>query len=138
MHDLTFSGLILQAFLAATILPFSSEAGLIAALKLDQPIYLSVLACSLGNCLACLINYGLGYAFKDKLHNKLTASYGGRKALALSDRYLNFALLLSWLPVIGDPLTIIAGMLKTDLKIFILLVFGLRIGRYVLIAWLAA
>ena len=53
-------GLFLLAFLAATLLPFSSEAGLVGGLAAGIPTASAVVACSLGNCLACLVNYGLG------------------------------------------------------------------------------
>jgi len=134
MQNLTLTGLFLQAFLAATILPFSSEAGLIAALKLGNSFWPVITACSIGNCLACMVNYYLGFAFKEKAATKLNNSYGGRKALKIADRYLIPAMFLSWLPVIGDPLTVIAGIFKMDWRIFLLIVCGLRFGRYLVIA----
>lgn len=137
MQNLTITGLFLQAFLAATILPFSSEAGLIAAIKLNQPVFPAVIACSIGNCLACLFNYYLGFAFSEKAENKLKKSYAGKKALAISAKYIKLSMLLSWLPIIGDPLTIIAGILKIDWRYFVLIVCGLRIGRYLIIAYLS-
>jgi len=135
MQNLTLTGLFLQAFLAATILPFSSEAGLVAALKLGNSFWPVIIACSIGNCLACVVNYYLGYAFKEKAARKLNNSYGGRKALALTERYLILAMFLSWLPVIGDPLTVIAGIFRMDWKKFLVIVCGLRIGRYLALAY---
>ena len=53
-------GLALVSFLAATLLPFSSELALGAAITMGTPTAAAVLACSLGNCLACVFNYGIG------------------------------------------------------------------------------
>lgn len=129
-------GLFLLAFLAATLLPFSSEAGLVGGLAAGIPTASAVVACSLGNCLACLVNYGLGAWGRDSAQRRLEASWAGQKALDLSERYGLLALLGSWLPVVGDPITIVAGVGRVPLAWFVPLVFSLRVGRYVLIAGL--
>ncbi|WP_345985643.1 DedA family protein [Sulfurimonas sp. HSL-1656] len=127
-------GLFLSAFLAATLLPFSSEAALAAALSAGMESGVALTAASAGNILAILVNYLLGFWLYEKTHTKLEASKTGRKALAAGHRYGYAALLLSWLPVIGDPLTLVAGMVRLNLVWFLLLAGGLRIVRYWLIA----
>jgi len=51
-------------------------------------------------------------------------------------RYGKWSLLLSWLPVIGDPLTVVAGVLKVPFVIFVVLVTIAKLGRYLVLAWL--
>lgn len=127
-------GLVFVSFLAATLLPLSSEIALGAAIAAGIQPAGAVAACSLGNCLACLFNYGIGRWSRDRAQQRLNKSRAGRLALQWSDRYGILALLGSWLPVVGDPLTLVAGVARVPLRWFIPLVFGLRIGRYLLIA----
>jgi len=102
--------LFLASFLAATILPFSSEAVLIAALSAGAPKYEALIAASLGNMLAVVVNYFLGFFLYEKTKTKLLRSKMGKKAFLLGHKWGYTALLLSWLPLIGDPLTIVAGV----------------------------
>ena len=88
---------------------------------------------SLGNSLAILVNYFLGYLLYKKFHKKIKSSKIGRKSLLLMHRYGYWALLLTPLPIIGDPLTIAAGLVRLKLGYFALIVIVLRILRYVLI-----
>jgi len=127
--------LFLTAFAAATILPFSSEAAVVAAILGGlEPAAVLVWA-SAGNCLACLLNYFLGYLFHDKSRLKLRQSRFGRKSMIWVRKYGLWSLLLSWAPLIGDPLTIVAGLFRLPLIPFVLIVFSLRIGRYAGIIW---
>lgn len=88
---------------------------------------------SLGNCLAVLFNYLLGYFLYRAMHEKVENSKVGKKAYALSHKYGYFALLLSPLPIIGDPVTIASGLIRLNIVWFILITFSLRIGRYALV-----
>ena len=128
-----YLSLFFTSFLAATILPFSSEAALIAALQSDADRTLLLLYASLGNVLAVILNYFLGYFLYEKMHNRLHASKSGKKAYILGQRYGYLALLLSWLPVIGDPLTIVAGVLRLNFWYFLLMAGSLRVLRYYLL-----
>ncbi len=133
-----YGGLFLAAFLAATILPMQSEAAL-AGLVLagHQPATLLLLAASLGNILGSVTNWFLG---------RFIAHFAGRQwfpaspaALARAAghyaRWGRWSLLLSWVPVIGDPLTVIAGMLREPLWPFVLLVGIAKVGRYLVLVW---
>ena len=128
-------GLFTIAFLAATILPFSSEVALAGALMTPMPPLQALAAASAGNCLACLFNYGLGAVFHQRAAERLGATWGGRRALDWSQRYGGIALLASWLPVVGDPLTIVAGVLRVPLIHYVVVVLTLRIVRYGAITW---
>jgi membrane protein YqaA with SNARE-associated domain len=121
--------------MAATVLPFSSEAVLFGVIRAGIPKWQAVFWASAGNCLACMLNYYLGRWLREKMNVRLQRSKAGRKASSLMERYGAYSLLLSWLPVIGDPITILAGSARISLLIFIPLVFALRIGRYILVAY---
>jgi len=130
MDNLGPLGLFLSSFLAATILPFSSELALVGAVELGMSHNNALLYASLGNCLAVLVNYLLGYFLYQMMHKKIESSKTGQKAYALSHQYGYFALLLSPLPIIGDPITIVAGLIRLNVVWFVLITFSLRIFRY--------
>lgn len=123
-------GVFFLSFLAATILPFSSELILLTGIKTGVPQESALIAASIGNCLGCLFNYGLGFLFADKTQTKLISSRAGRLAMKWMKGYGTWSLIGSWLPVIGDPLTIVGGLIKVKLLKFISIVFTLRILRY--------
>ena len=125
--------LFTASFLAATILPFSSEAALIGALHERLSPTTALLAASSGNLLAIILNYALGYFLYEKMHTKLLTSKTGKKAYKWGHRYGYYALLLSWLPIIGDPLTIVAGLVRLNFWYFLLITGSLRVLRYYLI-----
>ncbi len=127
------AGLFFSAFLAATLLPFSSEAALAAALAAGMDGTTALLSASAGNVLAVVVNYALGYWLYEKIHAKLEKSRTGRKSLEWGHRYGYGALLLSWLPVIGDPITLVAGLVRLNFWGFVLIAGGLRVLRYWLI-----
>ncbi len=128
-------GLFVVAFLAATILPFSSEVALGGALMAQVPLGQALVAACVGNSLACLLNYGLGALLHKRTKEKLEESWSGRRALDWSERFGAVALLGSWLPIIGDPLTIVAGVMRVPLGLFVVIVVPLRVLRYLLVAW---
>ncbi|AXJ02052.1 membrane protein YqaA, SNARE-associated domain [Cyclonatronum proteinivorum] len=131
-----YLGLFATAFAAATILPFSSEAAVVAAMLAGLDPAPILFWASLGNCLACLFNYGLGRLFYHPARKKLRESRYGRISLIWAKKYGMWSMFLSWAPLIGDPLTIVGGLFRLPLLPFILLVFSLRIGRYALIIWI--
>jgi membrane protein YqaA with SNARE-associated domain len=128
-----FTALLLVSFIAATILPFSSEAALTIGILSGIPILGAVVACSIGNCAACSFNYGLGALFSTPA--KIQKSKSGKKAYQWVKKYGIWSLLLTWLPVIGDPITIAAGIFRMKLIAFLPIVFSLRILRYIVIAY---
>jgi membrane protein YqaA with SNARE-associated domain len=126
--------LFLSAFLAATILPFSSEAVFIVALSNDMPTFNAMLSASSGNILAIILNYYLGYFLYTKTRTKLLTLKFGEKAYRLGHKYGYYALLLSWLPLIGDPLTLVAGVVRLKFVWFVIIAGGLRVVRYYLLS----
>jgi membrane protein YqaA with SNARE-associated domain len=129
-------GLLFSAFLAATILPFSSEIALVGAVELGMSPHNALIYASLGNCLAVLLNYLLGYYLYTLMQEKIQHSKIGTKAYTLSHKYGYFALILSPLPIIGDPITIASGLIRLNIFWFIAITFTLRVGRYYLILFM--
>ncbi len=131
-----YLGLFTAAFLAATILPFSSEIVLSALILggLDPVLLVAVATC--GNVLGSVTNYGLGYGGGELFKRKFsTASENEVNAsLARFEKYGTASLLLAWVPVIGDPLTVAAGVLRINFFIFLFLVTVGKLARYVVIS----
>jgi len=118
------------AFFAATILPFSSEAAFVVAMKSGMPFWHAMFAASSGNLLAIIFNYYLGYFLYEKTKIKLLHSKIGKHVYTFGHKYGYTALLLSWLPIIGDPLTIVSGLVRLNFIWFLLIAGSLRIVRY--------
>ena len=130
--------LFFSAFLAATILPFSSEAALVLALENEMLPLVALSVASLGNILAISLNYTLGYLLYQRYHEKLQHSTVGKKALHVAQTHPTYALLLSWLPIIGDPITLASGLLRVNFWYFFIFAASLRVLRYIVVflAWL--
>lgn len=128
-------GLFFAAFLAATVLPLSSEfmLGLLIVNGADPVLVVTV--ATLGNVLGSLTCYGLGWwASQPVLQCWLKLS--DRELDNARDRFNRYgsaSLLLAWVPVIGDPLTVIAGAMRTPLWLFMLLVAAGKLGRYLVV-----
>ncbi|MGD9718211.1 MAG: YqaA family protein [Sulfurimonadaceae bacterium] len=91
---------------------------------------------SFGNVLAICVNYALGFWLYEKTHAKLEGSKTGAKSLAWGHRYGYFILPFSFLPVIGDPLTLVAGVLRLNFVWFLVIAGSLRVLRYYFLAQL--
>ena len=136
-HWLEYLGLAGTAFLSATIFPFQSEVVLFGMLVAEHyHVWLLVLVASLGNILGSCVNWFLGRFiayFEDRPWFPLTKNQVA-KAEGWYHRYGRWSLLLSWVPIIGDPLTIVAGVLREPLPVFIALVVVAKTARYVAVA----
>jgi len=122
------------SLLAATIFPLSSEATLLYYLNEGNPVWMLLIVAGTGNVLGSVINYFIGKKGVDYLidHKKITVERM-EKSEAFFKKYGAFALLLSWVPIIGDPLTFVAGVLHYDFKKFVLIVSIAKFGRYILL-----
>lgn len=127
------------AFLAATLVPFSSEAAVVAALAAQWAPEQVLMSASLGNALGASVNYGLGWWASDWVTAKLTQSRAGQKAHDWMQRYGTWSLWLSWLPIVGDPICLAAGLGRLSWVWFLLIGIGTRVARYVVViyAWSA-
>jgi membrane protein YqaA with SNARE-associated domain len=139
MDLIALAGLAASAFLAATLLPASSEAvlaGLIVAKA--APVTLLLAVASLANVAGASVNWLLGRAL-DRLKARRWFPVGPAelaRAQAWYQRYGIWSLLACWVPIIGDPLTVVAGVMRTPLHIFLPLVAAAKTARYAAIAWL--
>lgn len=134
---LNYLVLFFSAFVAATLLPAQSEAILLGMLHLSQQsVFLLVLFATLGNVLGSTVNWWLG----TQLQRYKERSWFPVRAERLEQmqghyqRYGSWILLLSWAPVIGDPITLVAGVLKENIYRFLILVTIAKAGRYLIIA----
>jgi membrane protein YqaA with SNARE-associated domain len=126
-------GLTLEAFLAATLLPLSSEVAVVAALQLGLPPVQVLLWASVGNCLGAIMNYWLGLLCTKSVLARVQRERWGRQAWAWAERYGGWSLATSCLPCIGDPIMLFGGVLRFHLSYIILLGLGTRVARYGLI-----
>jgi membrane protein YqaA with SNARE-associated domain len=132
--------LLVSAFLSATLLPGSSEAALVAALGLsDMPGALLIAVATIGNTLGACVNWLLGVLV---VHGsaRIRLPVGAEQLDRFGRVYARFgvwSLLLSWVPVVGDPLTVLAGLAKTPLALFIPLVAAGKLARYIAVAGVA-
>ncbi len=124
------------SFLAATILPLSSEltlAGLIATSNYDNLLLLAV--ASFGNILGSVVNWALGFYSR----NLITKKWFPFKDKQIKDsskwfsKFGKWTLLFAWVPIIGDPLTLVSGLLKIKFIEFLILVTIGKFSRYFLI-----
>jgi membrane protein YqaA with SNARE-associated domain len=132
-HILEYAGLFAAAFLSATVLPFQSEVVLFGLLVAEHyQWWLLVLVASVGNTLGSAANWVLG---------RLLAQFEDRRWFPVKretikraeqgyHRYGRWSLLLSWLPFIGDPLTIVAGVLREPFLILVAIVAVAKTARY--------
>lgn len=138
MPDLyAYLGLFAAAFGAATLLPLQSEALLVALLLgTDQPVLALLLVASTGNVLGSLVNWWLGrylQRFRERRWFPVSEQRL-QQAQGWYARYGRWTLLLSWLPVIGDPLTLVAGIMREPLWRFVLIVTLAKTARYSVLA----
>ena len=127
------------SFLAATILPFSSEltlAGLITTSNYDNSLLLIV--ASFGNVLGSVVNWTLGF-YSRNLTTKNWFPFKDNQIENSSKWFRKFgkwSLLFAWVPIIGDPLTLVAGLLRVKFLEFLILVMIGKISRYMMIFYL--
>lgn len=134
-----FAGLFATAFIAATIFPMQSEALLTGLLiKTSYSPVLLILVASVGNILGSCVNWWLGRSierFKDKRWFPAKPQ-DLERAQRHYQRWGRWSLLLSWVPFLGDPITVMAGVMKEKLLVFVFLVSIAKTGRYIAVALL--
>ena len=134
-----YLSLFVISFLAATILPFSSEltlAGLIATSDYDNLLLLIV--ASFGNVLGSVVNWVLGFYSRNLTIKKWFPFKETQieKSSKWFRKFGKWSLLFAWVPVLGDPLTLIAGLLRVKFLDFIILVAIGKVTRYLVVFYL--
>lgn len=142
MHDFLahygYGALFVLSFLAATLIPLGSEWLLVTMLLQQHDPLLSVAVASLGNYLGACTTYGIGLWGGPFLARTLLRIDDSTRLRAerFYARYGCWSLLLSWLPVVGDPLCLVGGLLRTRFSRYSLLVLSGKVGRYAAVAWI--
>ena len=135
-----YASLFISSFLSSTILPGHSEIILTAFIFLKKyPIIDLIFFASIGNILGSILNWCIGYFLtnlKDRKWFPIDKSQLTR-ASSWFLKYGKWTLFLSWVPIIGDPLTIVAGIFRVPIHIFILIVSLAKTMRYVFISLIA-
>ncbi len=134
---LSLWALFFSAFGAATLLPLQSEAVLVGLLmRQPEAVATLLLVATLGNVLGSIVNWLLGRAL-EHLHERRWFPFSAaqfERAQLRYQRWGQWSLLLSWMPVIGDPLTLIAGIMREPFWRFVLLVTLAKGARYLVLA----
>lgn len=128
--------LFLWSFAAATVLPLSSEVPLVVAVRQSGDWRMPVFVATMGNYLGACTTYWLARAASSRFQTE--ARPRTRRAAGLLRRFGAPALLLSWVPLIGDVLVAMAGAAGIPFRWFSLWVVIGKGGRYLAVAWLAA
>ncbi len=131
-----YAGLFMAAFAAASLLPAQSEALLVGLLLAAvHPVWVLIAVASLGNVLGSVLNWVIGRSVERYRERRWFPVTPARleQAQGVYARIGYWSLLLSWVPVIGDPLTLIAGVLREPLWRFLLLVTLAKTGRYLVL-----
>lgn len=131
---MSFLSLFLTSFASATLLPGGSEALFVYLLSEHlNPILLLVVA-TIGNTLGSFVNYILGkYATDFALSKGYMKEKYLQKATSLFEKYGAWSLLFSWLPIIGDPLTFVAGIVRYAWWKFLIIVCFAKLARYIFV-----
>ncbi len=136
--ELGHLGLLLASFLAATVLPLSSEV-VLSVLLLNglNPVILVAVA-TVGNVLGAFANYAIGFWGSKALARRVlrTSEEEFVKAEQRFRKYGLVSLFFAWVPVIGDPLTLVAGVLRINLLWFFVLVGSGKLIRYIVVSYM--
>lgn len=135
--SLGYLGLFLGSFVAATVLPFSADAMLVAMLALDFDPVISIIVATIGNFLGGLTCYGLGWLGKWEWIEKL----GVKEETLLKqkqkiDKWGPIAALLCWVPIIGDVIAVALGFYRAPFWLSALYMFIGKAARFVVWALL--
>lgn len=135
------AALAASAFTSATLLPGTSEAALVGVLAFDQSLlWPAIGVATAANVLGSTVNWGIGrFLERFRAHPRFPVSPARwEKTQAAYRRWGVLSLLLSWTPIVGDPLTVVAGAMRTPLLVFLPLVTLAKGLRYVAVGGIAA
>ncbi len=128
-----YAGLFAASFLAATVFPFQSELVLLGLLLSgDYPWPALLAVATVGNGGGAVVNWALGrffLHFRDRRWFPVKPETYARVERWYA-RYGVWSLLFAWVPLVGDPLTVVAGALRANLVLFVVLVTVGKLGRY--------
>ena len=135
-----YAGLFFTALAAGAIVPVPSEAAFVAILlSSDDPVWIAIAVATIGNVMGSVINWLIGRGIERLRHKKWFpfSQTSLSRAEAWYHHYGRWSLLLSFVPIVGDPLTVVAGIMRERFWSFLLLVGIAKLGRYLAVAALA-
>ena len=139
MIIIAYTNLTIISFLAATILPFSSEIFLsVMLLSKKYELVLLLFFASFGNICGSIVNWYLGkkiLIFKSKKWFPVNSNQL-IKSQKLFNKYGSWSILFAWIPVIGDPITVLSGVLNISFLKFVILVTVSKVSRYIFLIYL--
>ena len=134
-----YSSLFISSFLSSTILPGHSEITLTTLILLEKySQFLLIFFASFANILGSVINWYLGF-YITKFVNKSWFPFKKTQLDKASSWYIKYgkwSLFFSWVPILGDPLTIVAGIFRVPLVIFITIVSISKVLRYIFVGYI--
>ena len=133
-----YSGLFVLSFLASSLLPVGSEWLLVLMLIKGNDPFATVIVATIGNYLGSCTTWAIGIWGGPLLVRRILRIDPATEEAAVRfyRRYGVWSLLLSWMPIIGDPICLVGGILKVDFTRFSLLVFTGKLVRYAVVSWL--
>jgi len=134
--DNAYTSIFISSFLSATIIPFGPEGVLVYFINQKYDILSIIIAATLGSYLGAVLNYYIGSKGSNVLLNKIININEDQieEAKEKFKKYGSFVLFFSWMPVIGDPLTFVAGLLKFDFSRFTVYVILGKAFRFIIVA----
>lgn len=134
-YELGYVGLFIISFIAATVFPISPEAFVVALYTQDYNAFILIAVATLGGYLGSLTYYYFAITGRKMALNRFVSISPERLAKneARFARWGSLILLFSWVPIVGEPLIIVAGLLKVRLSVFTFWVILGRIVRFSLL-----
>lgn len=135
-YELGYFGLFLGCLLSATIIPFASEGILLAFVLGGYDPLPSLFVATAGNSLGSISNYGLGLIGKpDRIKKRFRKPERYERFTLSIKKYGYWMSLLTWVPVVGDPLTILLGFFRVNFLYFLILMTLSKFLRYLIIIY---
>jgi len=133
-----YVGLFISSFLASTILPFGSEGIIILLVSQGFNAMAVVMVASIGNFFGACTSYYLGFMGRGYMEKYLRIDqHDLETAEKYFSKYGSYVLLFTWVPLIGDAITVTGGLLRLKFTTFAILVFVGKFLRYLAVAYLA-
>ncbi len=130
--ELTYWGLFVGCLLSATVIPFASEALFIGVLYSGADPFFTLLVATSGNFIGSLITYWMGYLANFNRFGGLFGLTNEKvyKSKSFVDKYGYWAALLTWIPIIGDPITLALGFFRVKASFILPLILIVKWARY--------
>jgi membrane protein YqaA with SNARE-associated domain len=131
-----YLSLFVSAFVSATLWPMGSEALLLYDAAQGYPLHWLLVVATVGNVLGAVVNYWMGLGGEEMLEARRLIRPGSLIPIRrYFDRWGAVTLLLSWLPIVGDLFTFVAGIVRYPFWRFVLWVSVAKAGRYGVLLW---